>query len=241
MNAGARVGIGLLDGVRHFVIRMFKDLRSCNKPVFVLFCSCHFVFLRALTGAGYSVEDQAHPVSPSSWAKWGQLLHRVEWARNPAPNLPRYVHEFLERATSTTSRLPAETLDAVEPTKTFIQARTTERRLPETTTAFLDQQYSEIEESSIPEPPELIVLDDDAVDPPQYEGEDGILSPRANLEDVDEDSDNFDEPVFEAATSTSEADLAETETTAVTDEPPIIKERLRKLRLRDSEDGSPLP
>jgi len=72
---------------RHFFQRSFKNLRHGNPTLFVVFCGCLIIFLRALFGAGYDeaysadadAQIQKHPSILARWGPQSQQMLEQQW------------------------------------------------------------------------------------------------------------------------------------------------------------------
>jgi hypothetical protein len=72
---------------RHFFQRSFKNLRQGNPTLFVVFCGCLIIFLRALFGAGYDeaysadadAQIQKHPSILARWGPQSQQMLEQQW------------------------------------------------------------------------------------------------------------------------------------------------------------------
>jgi len=66
----------------HFIRRSVYNLKQGNVALFIMFCGCLIIFLRALCGAGYDEALSAHADAriakhPSLLARWGPQSQRL--------------------------------------------------------------------------------------------------------------------------------------------------------------------
>jgi len=74
---------------KHLFLRSVKNLRQGNLALFIVFCGCLIIFLRAIMGVGYDEglsadADALHQQHPSLLARWGpqsQKMLEEQWAR----------------------------------------------------------------------------------------------------------------------------------------------------------------